>query len=343
MKQNWLRLPRAWFRYLRLLLYEFRWSLFAFIFIFGWGVMCFYHYHQPVSWGEATWHIYNLIFGEISFDYPSNRTLQITIFLVPFIGRVIIAEGLIRFTVVLFNRTQRSKEWQKMLASTCSNHIIVCGIGRVGFNTIKELVKLDAKQPIVIIQKILTKPYIKEVMKMKNIIVLEGDMKDREILLQAGIKKARSILMLTSDEIANLEAALEAKELNENVRIIIRLFSNTLAAKIQKHFNIEVAFSTSALSAPYIATATFNPNILHSFRVKGKLVCMIKLVIPKVSQLIGMNLSEIENRLDISVVSHSRGDNYDLHPHSEITLQFDDEIIIICPYENMEKIEQLSA
>ncbi len=43
-----------------------------------------------------------------------------------------LAQGLTEFGALLFNRRLRSKEWEMVVASTFSNHIILVGLGHLG-------------------------------------------------------------------------------------------------------------------------------------------------------------------------------------------------------------------
>ena len=58
--------------------------------------------------------------------------------MVPILGLGVIAEGVIRFGVMLFNKQVRKGEWQVAVASTFRNHIVVCWLGRVGYRVVKQ-------------------------------------------------------------------------------------------------------------------------------------------------------------------------------------------------------------
>ena len=42
---------------------------------------------------------------------------------------------------MLFNKQVRKGEWQVAVASTFRNHIVVCGLGRVGYRVVEQLLQ----------------------------------------------------------------------------------------------------------------------------------------------------------------------------------------------------------
>jgi phosphoglycerate dehydrogenase-like enzyme len=65
----------------------------------------------------------------------------VLLFVVPILGLGVIAEGVIRFGVMLFNKQVRKGEWQVAVASTFRNHIVVCGLGKLGYRVVEQLLQ----------------------------------------------------------------------------------------------------------------------------------------------------------------------------------------------------------
>src|SRR5262249_1601047 len=85
--------------------------------------------------------------------FPSSGDMlgQVLFFLVPFLGLGLIAQSVLNFGRFLFNKGNRRQAWQVALASTYSNHIIVCGLGRVGLRVVTRLI--DAGYAAVAIER----------------------------------------------------------------------------------------------------------------------------------------------------------------------------------------------
>jgi voltage-gated potassium channel len=67
-----------------------------------------------------------------SVEPPQQWYLQLFVFILPVLGLVFAAEGLVSATVLFLNRSQRLGEWNAVLASTYSNHTVICGMGQLG-------------------------------------------------------------------------------------------------------------------------------------------------------------------------------------------------------------------
>jgi len=99
------------------------------------------------------------------------------------------------------------------------DHYIVCGVGRVGSNVAHELamtgrhcVVIDADMPHL-------ESYLE---KHPEELYLHGDATDNDILLAAGVKHARGIFAVASDDGQNLVISLSAKQLNPGLRVVAR-------------------------------------------------------------------------------------------------------------------------
>ncbi len=107
----------------------------------------------------------------------------------------------------------------RRIMKTMENHFILCGFGRVGSATFKELRK--RKHKVIIIEKDRTLVE-KELWEDPNILAIPGDATDEELLKDAGIKRARGIIITTGDDVDNLFITLASRELNPDVWIVSR-------------------------------------------------------------------------------------------------------------------------
>ena len=83
-----------------------------------------------------------LIFFETLLPFPDQWYLQILFFIIPILGLAAVADGLLRFGNALTNRQARGQKWQVAMAATYQNHVIVCGVGKVGYRVIREDLRL---------------------------------------------------------------------------------------------------------------------------------------------------------------------------------------------------------
>jgi voltage-gated potassium channel len=97
------------------------------------------------------------------------------------------------------------------------NHILVCGAGRVGSEVIHHLKQDQA--PFVVIE---SDPGIINELKGQGLLIVEGDATNDEILIKAGIHKARGIIAALPSDADNVFISLTAKELNPGIIVVAR-------------------------------------------------------------------------------------------------------------------------
>jgi Trk K+ transport system NAD-binding subunit len=86
--------------------------------------------------------------------------------------------------------------------------------------------------------------------------VLEAELTDERTLEQAEVARARMVLIVSGDDRANLEAAITARQANPTASVVVRLFDQMLARRVERVFDIQ-ALSAAALASPaYVSAAT---------------------------------------------------------------------------------------
>jgi len=112
----------------------------------------------------------------------------------------------------------RNNKIKRMLGKM-ESHVIICGFGRNGKEA--ALTLAEENQKIIIVEKnehvinFITEYY-------PNFISILGDATHDEILIQAGIKKAKAIITTLPLDADNLYITLTARELNPKIKIISR-------------------------------------------------------------------------------------------------------------------------
>jgi voltage-gated potassium channel len=110
---------------------------------------------------------------------------------------------------------------KKMLQtiSKMNDHYIVCGVGRVGSNVAHELAMTG--RPSVVIDNNLAnlESYLEHHPAQPY---LHADATDNDVLLAAGVARARGVFAVASDDSMNLVISLSAKQLNPGLRVVAR-------------------------------------------------------------------------------------------------------------------------
>ena len=340
------RYLRALWRDTRVLVRQFRLSLSAFAVLLCGGTLAlrfFYVYPetgQHLSWAEALHATFMFIFAETILPLPKALGLQILFFAIPPIGVAVVADGVLRFGVALFNRRERKEAWQVAIASTYRDHILVCGLGKVGYRVVKELLRLG--ENVVGIEQNPERPFLEQIRQM-NVPVLLGDARQREMLEKARVREASAIVACTQDDLTNLDIALDARELNPGIKVVLRMFDAQLADKVRRGFGIRTAFSTSALAAPIFAAAATRTQIDYSFYVDDALLNVARTVIQAGSPLEGHTIAQVEKELDITIILHRGSESLDLHPAPDVTLHAGDCLVVFASLDALAGVREMSG
>jgi TrkA-N domain len=112
-----------------------------------------------------------------------------------------------------------------------SGHVIVAGLGTVGTRVVGQLHDLGID--VVAVDKSDEAAGL-PLARQLGVRVVIGEAHREETLHAAGITSCRALVSVTNSDIANLEAALTGRALAKDPRIVVRLYDDDLAARVQR-------------------------------------------------------------------------------------------------------------
>lgn len=338
--RRWLRETLASVRYLLFLLNQFRRSLIVFwglVVVGGLLVHLFSHDDgQTIDLAEACWGVFLLVFGEAYLGFPDEWFLRPLFFVVPVIGLAALADSLVRLGYLLFTRKHNLPEWHRMVASLNRDHIIVVGLGTVGYQIVREL--LDLRESVVAIERPDAVGELLDEVVERGVPVVRGDGRSAKALEAAGMARARGIVLATSDDLANLDAGLVARDLNPAARVVLRLFDESLARKVQGAFHLP-AVSTARVAAPTFAAAATGRKVYQEFTLGGERLHMVDLTVCRGSRVAGRTVGEVQAERDVNVVMHRGPKGVDVNPGHDVPLGPGDEVLVIAPLGKLLELE----
>lgn len=322
------RRARAWVIYLRKPLRRFL-PLFAFAMsvVFLGGVAFYFLYDRPLTFAEALWTTFALLTGEPIQKWPSHWLLELLYFVLPTLGLVVVLDGLVRFSYYAFRRDELSPDWVRAMSETMNKHVVLFGLGKVGFRVLQQLIALG--EHVVVIEKDEHCPNIAYA-KNHGVPVRIGNGREEGILDDVNVKQAKSLICATNDDLANLELAIDARKIHPKLRIVLRMYDQELAEKIGDTMDIHLAFSTAMLAAPLFATASMDPCILNSFYVEERLLVIARVTVAEGSELVGKTVGDLVKAHQLVVVTYKRGEGTVFHPPTDVQVQAGDVITIEC-------------
>ncbi len=332
---------RAIWRDTAVLVRDFRVPLLLFaLLIIGGGLLYYFLARQagePLhGQAEAIYTVLAMVFLQDSGNFPNAWYLQIFFFVVPVFGIAILAQGLADFGILFFNRKSRSKEWEMAVASTFSNHIILIGLGHLGFRVAEKLHELN--QDVVVIEANPQDNLVASVQAM-NIPVVQGSGAREDILEAAAVQQARVIILCTQNDNLNLQMAVKARSMNPKIQVILRIFDDDFAAALQKQFGF-AALSATSMAAPAFAATAAGMDISNPITVEGQLLSLARLNVSPKSKLVNLSVNAIEHVYNVSVVLLRHDSTQEFHPTSGKRLAANDVLAVLGAADQISRLAQ---
>lgn len=155
----------------------------------------------------------------------------------------------------LANKVNKKRLMQRIAKK--SGHAIVCGYGRNGHQAAKTL--QSHKLDFVVIDKTLEAMQHHE---DPSRVYLIGDATEDEVLLEAGIERADSLLLSLPEDADNVFIVLSARSLNPKLNIISRASSVSAMAKLYKAGANHVVMP-DLIGGTHMATLVSKPDVVE--------------------------------------------------------------------------------
>lgn len=209
-----------------------------------------------------------------------------------------------------------------------SGHVIVAGLGTVGTRVVGQLHDLGLE--VVAIDKSPDATGLPLARRLGVRIVL-GEAHRDETLRAAGVTTCRALVSVTDSDVANLETALNARALAAEPRIVVRLYDDDLAARVQAHISNTVSRSTSYLAAPEFAAAVLDHQVLRTIAVGRHVLLLADVAADDDTALAGEPISALHRPGLLRVIGlrPSGSPAVDWSPSPDYVIRAGDQIMVI--------------
>ena len=110
------------------------------------------------------------------------------------------------------------------------NHVIICGFGRNGQQA--ALTLKTHKEKFVVIENNINN-INQWLVEDSSLIYINGDATDDDLLIRAGIERAKALIITLPEDADNVFIVLSARSLNPGIQIISRRVATWLCAKVK--------------------------------------------------------------------------------------------------------------
>jgi len=292
---------------------------------------------EPVrSVTEAIYIVLTAAFLQPAGNFPTHLGLQLFHFIMPVVGLVILAQGLADFGSLLFNRRARSKEWEMAVASTMNRHIVLIGLGHLGYRVAQRLHEMGEN---VVVVEINLGTHTTAAARDMGIPVIQADARHPGSLEAANIKAARTIILASQDDAMNLQIALKARSLNPDIQVVIRIFDEDFAHSLQEQFGF-IALSATEMAAPVFAAAAAGADVTNPISIEGQQLSLARLTIPGSSNLANKTVGYVEDNYHLNIILLRHDHQSEMHPTDTRPLHAGDTLAVLGGPEQLSRLMQ---
>jgi voltage-gated potassium channel len=222
-----------------------------------------------------------------------------------------------------------------------NGHIVIAGLGRVGRQAAREL--CESEMPFVVIDP---RPETHGYSLQHGYLMISGDASDDSVLEQAGIRRAKGLIVTSSDDASNIYIVLSARVLNPDLFIVSRAVDETSVPKLIRA-GANRAISPYAIGGRRLAHLILSPAVVDFFDTvisRGEVSFNLEgIKVRENSAAIGQSLAELRAReqTGANILVVLRGSRVLPNPDPELVLHPDDQILALGTAEQLERLEAL--
>ena len=180
------------------------------------------------------------------------------------------------------------------------NHVVICGLGNMGFRLVGEFVEQGVE--VVAIERDDDSRHVAAARRM-GIPVVVGDATMTETLKAAQVADAQAVVTATDNDVADLQVAVNARAVHPDVRIILRLFDNALSTAVEQRFNIHISRTTAVIAAPVFASEMLGHELVNTVHIGGQAVTFGECDVVAGGPLSGKPVSDLHASRDVRVLA----------------------------------------
>jgi voltage-gated potassium channel len=241
-----------------------------------------------------------------------------------------------------FSKAYRRIRMDKKLAKI-KDHYVVCGFGRIG-KVICQSLQDDHREFVVVENN----PEEVKAIEAQHFLVIEGEAADDEVLVRAGIKRAKGLIAVVSSDAENVYIIMSAKDLNRDLFVMGRSSGKKGADTKLLRAGADKVISPYYIGARQMANMVLRPTVIDFLDLTvhaGTLGLRLEeLEVPATASFINQTLmdSGIRKKYDLIVVAvKRRGENEMLfNPSHLTTIKAGDIIIVLGEYDSIKRLEK---
>ena len=220
---------------------------------------------------------------------------------------------------------------QRMIDSY-SDHFIICGFGRVGRQVSRDLLRAGVSHVAIDSQ-----PSHREVAETMGVRFIESYAADDEVLLDAGIERARAIIACVDSDADNIFIALTARELRPDILIVARASAEDSEKKLLRA-GADRVISPYKTSGTEMARVALHPQVGGAVQVAD--YRLEEIDVPASCEGVGKTVEQVRGESVIVAVRRTDG-RLEPQPSPNSVIEAGDMLVAIGAPEALEELEAL--
>ncbi|MDR7280370.1 potassium channel family protein [Catenuloplanes atrovinosus] len=214
------------------------------------------------------------------------------------------------------------------LAIPHSEHVVVVGLGTVGTRVMAQLHDLGVD--VVAVDKDANARGASLAARL-GVPLIVGDAAREETLLAAQTGSAQALVVVSTDDVTNLQAALNASGINPDLRVVLRLYDGDFARRVQRAFQIAISRSVSYLAAPAFAEAMMDREVKATIPVARHVLLVAEVAVTAGGELVGAALRAAERPGGARVIGLARAGSsvVDWAPPRDHPIDVGDRLVVV--------------
>jgi Trk K+ transport system NAD-binding subunit len=180
------------------------------------------------------------------------------------------------------------------------DHVIVCGLGKAGARIIAGLRQLDV--PFLGVEQHEAAVGI-AVARDLEVPVVFADARTPGTLAALHVDRARAVMAVTNDDLANLQCGLTAREHNPDVRVVLRIFDPHLAERLDRSVELDLTRSVSGLAAPAFTAALLGRQAAEPLPLSNVALRVLETTVGPGSALVGETITRLHHASELRVLA----------------------------------------
>lgn len=218
---------------------------------------------------------------------------------------------------------------QRMIESY-TDHFIICGFGRVGRQVSRDLLRAGVSHVTID-----SEPSHRETAEAMGVRFIESYAADDEVLIGAGIERARAVIACVDSDADNIFIALTARELRPDILIIARASAEDSEKKLLRA-GADRVISPYKTSGTEMARVALHPQVGGAVQVAD--YRLEEIDVPAACDGVGRTVEQVRGESVIVAVRRTDG-QLEPQPSPDSVIEAGDMLVAIGPPEALERLE----